>query len=59
MAAYSGVLGNALGLAFFCAGSRYLLLIISALVLQIWLILIGRRLYQLSKGISKEEAKTN
>ena len=53
--AYLGILGNALGLAFFVPAVGIFFLLISAFVLQIWLILIARRLYQLSKGVSKDE----
>jgi len=57
--AYLGILGNALGLAFFVPAVGIFFLLISAFVLQIWLILIARRLYQLSKDVSKEEVNRN
>jgi hypothetical protein len=57
--AYVGILGSAFGLAFFVPTAGIAFLLISAFALQIWFILIARRLYQLSKGISKEEANPN
>lgn len=45
--AYVGILANVLGLAFFVPTIGVYLLLISAVVLQIWFILIARRLYQL------------
>jgi len=47
--AYLGILGNALGLAFFVPTVGIFFLLVSAFVLQIWLILIARRLYQLGR----------
>lgn len=45
--AYVGILANVLGLTFFVPTIGVYLLLISAVVLQIWFILIARRLYQL------------
>jgi hypothetical protein len=57
--AYVGLLGSIFGLAFFVPAAGIFFLLISAFALQIWFILIARRLYQLSKGISKEETTRN
>jgi len=47
--AYLGILGSVTGLAFFVPTVGILFLLISAFALQIWFVLIARKLYQLGK----------
>jgi len=57
--AYVGLVGSVFGFAFFVPEFGVYFLLISAFALQIWFLLIARRLYQLGKGASKEKAKQN
>jgi hypothetical protein len=53
--AYVGILGSIFGLAFFVPTAGIAFLFISAFALQIWFVLIARKLYQLGKVISEDE----
>jgi hypothetical protein len=57
--AYAGILASVIGLAFFVPAIGIFLLLISAVVFQIWFILIARRLYQLGQSASKERRFPN
>lgn len=55
--AYVGIVASVFGLAFFVPELGIYFLLISAFALQIWFLLIARRLYQLGQAFPKETAK--
>jgi hypothetical protein len=57
--AYVGIVANVIGLGFFVPAIGVFLSLISVVGLQIWYILIARRLFMLAQGVSNEEAKRN
>ena len=57
--AYVGIVANVIGLGFFVPTIGVFLSLISVVGLQIWYILIARRLFQLGQSVSNEEANRN
>ncbi len=53
--AYLGILANAIGLGLYLPAIGVFLAVFSVVFLEIWYIVIARRLFQLGQGASKEQ----